>query len=158
MEYVRRTAGAVTQTEVARAAKVTGPTVSRWVNGKQGVDPAAAANFARTYGRPVLEAFVAAGFLTADEAKVRPAAAPDFTQLTNDELLELVRARMREEGERHDSAAANKPPGPGPADQPGTVSQIAARDIGERSRGQRRRDALEGAGEESQDPDDGEPS
>jgi transcriptional regulator with XRE-family HTH domain len=96
-EYVQRHAPGDTQASIAAAAGVTGPTVSRWSTGKQGVDPRAAAAFARAYRRPVLEAFVAAGFLTAVEAKARPTAAPDYSQLSNDELLRLVRGRMKEE-------------------------------------------------------------
>lgn len=37
----------------------------------------------------------------------------------------------------------------------GYLDQVAARDIGQRSRGQRLRDQLDGVGEESQDPNDG---
>lgn len=127
-EYLRRIAGSgAGQAEIARAAKVATPTVSRWLSGEQGVKPAAAANFARAHGRPVLEAFIAAGFLTAEEASARPSVAPDYTQLTNDELLGLVRARMREERDRHDSAAATKTAEPGLPDQPGrTRADIVA--------------------------------
>lgn len=97
IDYVREVAGQdAPQTEIARAAKVTGPTVSRWLSGGQGVAPEAAAEFARHYRRPVLEAFVAAGFLTAEEAKARPAAAPDYTKLSNDQLIELLRGRLVE--------------------------------------------------------------
>lgn len=116
MEYVKRIAPGAKQADLAKAAGVTGPTVSRWMSGSQGVDPQAAAKLARAYDRPVLEAFVAAEFLTAAEAKVRPAPAPDFTQLTNDELLELVRARMEQGGGRDERPASNTPPGSGPDD------------------------------------------
>lgn len=129
-QYVGRIAKGSSQVEIAAAAQVTGPTVSRWMSEKQGVDPIAAANFARAYKRPVLEAFVAAGFLTPAEAAVRPAGAPDFSQLTNDELLELVRTRMREEGEGHDRPAATNGPGSGPGTPGLKVVKDAARDVG----------------------------
>lgn len=119
-EFIQRHGNGVKQEAIAKAAHVTSPTVSRWLSGKQGVSATQAASVARALNVPVLEAFVAAGFLTEAEAKVRPRPAPDFTQLTNDELLELVRTRMREEGEGHaDGPAATKPPGPGPANPSG---------------------------------------
>lgn len=106
------------QQEAARKAGFNPSTISRWLKtGKPG-EAGNVAAFARAYGRPVLEAFVAAGFLKPEEAKARPRLAPDFSQLTNDELLELVRARMREGGEGHVRSTANKPPETGPGDQP----------------------------------------
>lgn len=95
IEYVRRIAGKdAPQTAIAKAAGVTGPTVSRWLNGSQGVAPEAARNFAKHYKRPVLEAFVAAEFLTADEAKVRPAASPSLDDLSDDEVFDEVIKRI----------------------------------------------------------------
>lgn len=117
-EFVVATMGTDQQQTAAGKASLNPSTISRWLaTGKPGEATNVAA-FARAYGKPVLEAFVAAGFLSAAEAKARPAAAPDFTQLTNDELLELVRARMREEGEWDGRPAANKPPATGPGQQP----------------------------------------
>ena len=98
--YVRRIAGTEVQVEISRRTGLLGPTLSRWKSGTQGVDPDSAATFARAYGRPVVEAFVAAGFLTEAEAKVRPAAAPNYSQLTNDQLLDLVRERMTQDARR----------------------------------------------------------
>ena len=82
------------QQDVAAAAGVTAPTVSRWSRREQGVDPRAAATFARTNGRPVLEAFVAAGFLTPEEANETPTATPSLGSLTDEQLLHEVRRRM----------------------------------------------------------------
>jgi transcriptional regulator with XRE-family HTH domain len=95
-DYIQQHAHGDTQAEIAHRSGVTAPTVSRWSTGKQGVDPKAAASFARAYGRPVLEAFVAAEFLTAEEARTRPSPAPDLTHVPNHVLLDLVRSRMRE--------------------------------------------------------------
>lgn len=108
--YVQKHAGDDTQAVIAQRSGVTAPTVSRWSTGKQGVDPKAAAAFARAYGRPVLEAFVAAEFLTAKEAKARPAQAPDLTQLTNQQLLDLVASRMRDEGSGSGGTSITKGP------------------------------------------------
>ena len=115
-EYVKRTAKTDADSPKAMSLRtgIDAPHFSKWKRG-DAPGPRLAAEFARGYDRPVLEAFVAAKFLTADEAKVRPAAAPDYTRLTNDELLELVRSRMRKEGgEAHGNAAPTKGPGSGP--------------------------------------------
>lgn len=97
--------------------------VSRWIKGTQGVDAAVAVRFARAVEDAPLAALVAAGFLTPDEARVRPAASPDYSQLSNEALLEMVRGRMRGDGDRHDSAAPNQVPGVGPAGKPTVVAR-----------------------------------
>lgn len=106
--FVRDTIGTDQQKQAAEKAGIDQSAISRWLKtGKPGTAESVAA-FARGYNRPVLEAFVAAGFLTEKEAKVRPAGRPDFSQLTNDELLELVRARMGEGGEHGGDTAATR--------------------------------------------------
>jgi hypothetical protein len=112
--YVEQHKGDADQAQIASWAGVNASTVSRWKTGKQAAGPEAAVAFARARRRPVLEALVAAGFLTEKEAKVRPAGTPDLSQLTNDELLKLVRARMEERGEHGGDTAATKDPGSGP--------------------------------------------
>lgn len=95
-EYVARIAKTDRQRDISDRVPGLDPSaVSRW---KSGHVPKAdmVALFARGYDRPVLEAFLAAGFLTPEEAKARPSLAPDFSRLSNDELLELVRERMGE--------------------------------------------------------------
>jgi transcriptional regulator with XRE-family HTH domain len=122
-EYVERTAQTNRQRDISEKTGISADNVSRWKSG-QTPKPAIVAGFARAYGRPVLEAFVAAEFLTEEEAKVRPAGRPDYSQLTNDELLELVRARMSEGGEHGDHTAATKKPGSGP----GNVRKLSKRE------------------------------
>lgn len=92
--YVKSVAPHDTNATIAKRVGVSAPSVSRW-QGKNSADPATAAAFARAYGRPVLEAFVAAGFLTADEAGEQPAAPPSLATLSDDDLIEEVRRRMR---------------------------------------------------------------
>lgn len=114
-DYLTRISGGDQQKDIATAARVSGPTVSRWMAGDQGVDPATAAAVARHYGRPVLEAFVAAGYLTEKEARGR-FVSPDITQLSDDELLAEVRRRMKREDEEHvqsRSPATSPAPGSG---------------------------------------------
>ena len=95
--YVQKHAGGETNAKIGERVGVTGPSVGRWAKGST-AGPAQAAEFARQYGRPVLEAFVAAGFLTPQEAGERPASAPSLTELDDDDLLEEVGRRMRRGG------------------------------------------------------------
>ncbi|HEY1179335.1 MAG TPA: hypothetical protein VGF17_24535 [Phytomonospora sp.] len=101
--YVTGTSGTESPKEMQTMTGIDGPNFSRW---KAGHVPKVemVAQFARAYRRPVLEAFVAAGFLTDEEAKARPAKTPDYSQLSSDELLRLVRSRMRDEGSGEDGA------------------------------------------------------
>lgn len=115
-EYVERHAPGWTQVDIARAAEVSSPTVSRWASGKQGVDPLPAARLARAFGRPVLEAFIAAGYLTAAEAGERPQPAPSLDQLTDDQLLAEMRARLQEL--RHGQPAPTSHAASGRSDSP----------------------------------------
>jgi len=77
---------------IAKAAGVQASTVGRWADGG-GVDPAQAARLARHYGHPVLEAFVEAGFLTEEEARVRITRA-EVGLLDNDELVAEISRRL----------------------------------------------------------------
>lgn len=77
-------------TTIARRIKTPPSTVTRWRDGST-PSPTQAAAVARAYGRPVLEAFVAAGFLTEQEARVRPTKPAD---LTAHELLDELRVRI----------------------------------------------------------------
>ena len=128
--YVADASGTESPKEMSARTGIDGPNFSRW---KAGHVPKVdlVAKFARAYRRPVLEAFIAAGFLTEDEAKVRPAAAPDYSQLSNDKLLELVRSRMQDEGGGEGDAGSTpqtSPPAPDPADQSGQVDPAAVVD------------------------------
>lgn len=66
--YVTEKSGGATQTEIAERTGLTQPTVNRWRTSKPKVDNVIA--FARAYDRPVLEAFVAAEFLTEEQAQL----------------------------------------------------------------------------------------
>lgn len=141
-EYVKRHARGRSQVALAADVGVSQAAVSRWIKGTQGVDAEVAVRFARAVGDEPLAALVAAGFLTEGEAKVRPAATPDYSKLTNEELLALVRERMRDEGggEGDAGAPANQSPAPGPADQPGRqVTEASGAEGIARGRGNRRR-------------------
>ena len=69
--YVQQVAEGAPNARVATAIGITPSSVGRWAKGSN-PDPQQAAAFARAYSRPVLEAFIAAGFLSPDEAGERP--------------------------------------------------------------------------------------
>lgn len=119
-EYVERVANTTRQRDIAERTGIDPTNVTRWKAG-QVPKPAFVATFARAYGRPVLEAFIAAEFLTPEEAKARPAKQPDLTQLTNRQLLELVASRMRDEGSGSGGASITKGPWGDGGGEPGGV-------------------------------------
>lgn len=69
--YVRRLSDGDNQVTISKRTGIDQGTISRWL--RDGTpSPAHAAKFAQTYGGSVLEAFVAAGFLTPEEAGAPP--------------------------------------------------------------------------------------
>lgn len=92
--YVQIHSGGAPNAHIAKLVGITASSVGRWGKGS-GPDPAQAAAFARAYGRPVLEAFLAADYLTPEEAGEKPSAAPSLASLDDDELLAEVRKRMK---------------------------------------------------------------
>lgn len=105
-QYVARHRRGRTQAELADLVEVSQTAVSRWLKGTQSVDAAMAIRFARAVGDDPLRALIEAGYLTREEAGAAPPAEPDYSRLTNDELLDLVRARLREDGGGDDRDAA----------------------------------------------------
>lgn len=99
--YVRRITAGASQVEIAAATGVSAATISRWLSGAQGVDAQQVVNVARAYGQPVLGALIEAGYVTPDEAGEVPIATPALDQLTDDELLAELRARLTERKEAH---------------------------------------------------------
>jgi transcriptional regulator with XRE-family HTH domain len=91
-KYVLKTSGEASQVEIAQRVGISPASISRWK--ESAPKPENVAAFARAYNRPVLEAFVAAGFLSADEAKERPAGRPTLDSFTTAELLDEVTKRV----------------------------------------------------------------
>lgn len=90
-EYVERITRGASQTAIAERAGLSQSAVNRWRSATP--KPETVAALARAYDRPVLEAFVAAGFLTKEDAsltEVRVAA----RDLTDDEFVEEMRRRL----------------------------------------------------------------
>lgn len=92
-QYVETHAAGETQERIARRVDVSTPTVGRWRNSAP--RPETVAAFARAYGRPVLEAFVAAGFLTADEAGAQ-VTTHRLEEPSDEQLLSLLARRLRQ--------------------------------------------------------------
>lgn len=92
--YVERTARTDRQRDISDRTGLDPSAVSRW---KSGHVPKAdmVAEFARAYDRPVLEAFLAAGFLTSEEADEQPVEQPTADSLTNEQLVEAIEKRLR---------------------------------------------------------------
>lgn len=92
--YVARVTRGENQVTVAARTGINQSTVGRWLRGSRPGDCTQVAGFARTYGGNVLEAFVAAGYITADEAGVPPSptleavvdADPDLTDADKEHL------------------------------------------------------------------------
>lgn len=99
-DYVEAIVGEDRQVDIARKAGVDQGTVSRWLVGREGknggLSPATARKFARGYKRPVIEAFVAAGLLSPEEAGMkapthRPLSRSTLSKMTDTEFVRLFR-------------------------------------------------------------------
>lgn len=89
-EYVQRIAGTSSPSEIGRQTGLGPSSVSRWVVSSP--KPDSVRQFAHAYHRPVLEAFVAADFLTEEEAGVTKVPA-DLYDVATDALLAELRRR-----------------------------------------------------------------
>lgn len=80
--------------DVGKVAGVNGSTVSRWKRGESPAprNPAVAAKLAVTYGGDVIEAFIAAGYLTAEEAG-RKSERP-LSGVSSKELIDEISDRL----------------------------------------------------------------
>jgi transcriptional regulator with XRE-family HTH domain len=92
--YVRALTRDEPQEAVGRRVGLNGSTINRWRNGSRPGKPAEVAALAVAYDGNVLEAFVAAGYLTPEQAGIPPRSRPDWGAVTNEELLEQVAARL----------------------------------------------------------------
>lgn len=105
--YVEQTAPGRPQEEIARRVGVSAATVTRWKVSEP--RPSNVAAFARAYGRPVLEAFVAAGFLTAQEADTQ-VIVTRYEDPSDEEILELLARRLRRDREDVSDDDQHRPP------------------------------------------------
>lgn len=89
-DYVQEVSGQASQTEIAKRLGLSQPGVSRWQTVPP--KPESVITFARTYNRPLIEAFLAAEYLSAEDAAMTKVA--DASKLTNEELLTELRRRL----------------------------------------------------------------
>lgn len=79
---MKRLVNGDTQVAVSQKTGIDQTTISRWLRGVTTPDsPATVAHFAQCYGANVLEAFVAAAFLTREEAGMPPEPVNDFAAM-----------------------------------------------------------------------------
>lgn len=90
-EYVQRITDGATQATIAERVGVRQSSVARWR--ATAPKPATVIAFARAYGRPVLEAFVAAGYLSEEDAALTEIQAT-ARDLTDEELIAELQRRM----------------------------------------------------------------
>lgn len=94
--YVKRIAGDVQAKEIADRGGFDKSAITRWKDGKN-ADPSFVVKFARAYGRPVAEALVASGLITAEEAEIREVKVgleAALSTASDTELLDELRARL----------------------------------------------------------------
>lgn len=93
-EYVRAVSEPDSGRAVAARIGQSESTISRWKNGTVVPEPRQAVQFARAYERNPLEALIAAGYLTAEEA-ASPIEVPRALQLSEFSDLELAQEMVR---------------------------------------------------------------
>ena len=114
-DYVIRTAGTDVQKQMAADTGISETAFSRWKKGQNKPEAPHVIVFARAYGRPPVEALIAAGILRQADASgaVEIHHGPD--QLTDDELVRQIEKRLKEA--RHVMETASSAGTPREADQ-----------------------------------------
>ena len=94
--YVVTVTGNVAQKEIADATGIDQSSISRWQRGTSTPRAEVVVALARAYGRPPIEALVAAGYLSSDEAGVEELTTVpgDLTGVSVDSLLNELRRRL----------------------------------------------------------------
>lgn len=89
--YLRDISGGATNVEIAKIAETSHTSVGRW--SKSTPSPEVVVRLARHYGRPPVEAMVAAGYFTAEEARVGTVRLP-LSAYPHRELLHELDRRL----------------------------------------------------------------
>ncbi len=94
--YVRRVAGALTQAQIAERIGVAPSNVGRWLRGERGIPTANnVIALARAFDQPPMEAMIAAGYFSADEAG--STARTPLGEYSTSELFDELRRRTHED-------------------------------------------------------------
>lgn len=124
--YVVRIAETDVSNKIAAETDISQSTIYRWLHKGTAPEPPQAAKFALTYRRNVLEAFVAAGFLTQEEAALpTEPMPPDLSEVPGDVLSREIGRRLSE------SAAPTQQDHTLMADDDGTPIDVEAEAMGE---------------------------
>lgn len=91
-EYVQQKAQGATQAEIAEKTGIAQSSVARWRTVSPKSDNAVA--FAHAYKRPVLEALIAAGVITEQDAQITEAP-QDLTKVELEDLLSEALRRVK---------------------------------------------------------------
>lgn len=94
-EYVVRIAKTEVQKKMAADTGISETAFSRWKNGTNKPEAPHVITFARAYGRPAVEALVAADILSADDAGQAIEIHRGVDDFTDSELLEAIGLRMK---------------------------------------------------------------
>lgn len=89
-----------TAKDAADAVGVVATTIGRWKKGGTSVHPENLRRLAEVLGVPPLEAYVAVGWLTPEEAGTPPVPAPLLAEVETDALLDELRDRYRKQEEQ----------------------------------------------------------
>jgi hypothetical protein len=93
--YVRRVVGTMNQIDIAARTGLAQTNVGRWLRGAPGQPRAnSAVQFARAFDQSPLEALVAAGYLTAEEANATVIMRPGLSEYSPAELLAELSGRF----------------------------------------------------------------
>lgn len=93
-EYVIRTSGTNVQKTMAEDTGISETAFSRWKKEQNKAEAPHVIAFARAYQRPPVEALVAAGILSEEDAASVIEVHRGLTDVTNEELLDAVRNRL----------------------------------------------------------------
>jgi transcriptional regulator with XRE-family HTH domain len=93
-EYVHRITAGLTQMQIAERSGLGQSAISSWLN-ETSTAPKAdyVVKLARAFNQNVIEALIVAGYITADEAKVKTVMRTPLSQYSTDELLDEFRLR-----------------------------------------------------------------
>jgi len=106
--YVTRTAKTDVQKTMAADTGISETAFSRWKRGANRPEAPHVITFARAYGRPPVEALVAANILKPDDVAAVIEVHNEISAIADDDLLAEVGRRMK--GQRHAMETPQKPP------------------------------------------------
>jgi transcriptional regulator with XRE-family HTH domain len=93
-EYVRRIVGGLKQVQIAERTGLAQTNVGRWLRGEPGMPKAeSVVALARAFNQPPVEALVAAGYVTNEEASAEFCVRTSLGEYSIDELLAEIRSR-----------------------------------------------------------------